>query len=175
MDDLAAFLRARLDEDEAHAQKDLWAVARSTAQGDWDALYGYNVPHSYIEAPAGSHARIAEFTSHRASPPLADGEEDLHAADVLLAARMVRAAKSRAERVLREVAAKRAILADSLAQEHFLDDGEWYGCAAVSHHPPGQPTGRDCTCGRDEEVERRLRLLAAIYSDHPGYRQEWAP
>src|SRR5215475_717524 len=108
--DLAAFLAARLDEDEAHAQKDLWAVARSTAQGDWDALYGYNLPQSYIEAPAGSHSHIAEFTSHRASPPLADGEDDLHAADVLLTARMVRTAGPRAERALREIAAKRAIV-----------------------------------------------------------------
>src|SRR5215471_11847178 len=98
--DLATFLAARLDEDEAHAQKDLWAAGRATAQGRWDALYGHNLPHSYLAAEgAPPQAYIAEFASHGASPPLADGEDDLHAADVLLAARMARTAKPRAERM----------------------------------------------------------------------------
>jgi hypothetical protein len=139
---LAEFLAARIDEDAAHARKDLWAASRATAGGRWAAVYGYNLPHSYLaaeDAPPGVY--IAEFASHRFSPPLADGEDDLHAADVLLAARMASGARLRAARVLRDVTAKRAMLADL-----------------------------DLTY-RDEE--HLMRLLAAVYSDHPDYNSEW--
>jgi Family of unknown function (DUF6221) len=169
-DDLAGFLKARLDEDEAHAQKDLWAVARSTAQGDWDARYGYNLPQSYIAAPADSRTYIAEFTSHRASPPLADGEDDLHACDVGLASRMVRAAKPRAKRQLREVEAKRAILAVHAPREGGDGAGaEIQVCQTCSWDGgAGDVEGDPYPC-------ETLRFLAAVYSDHPDYQEEWKP
>src|SRR6266496_3878065 len=36
------------------------------------------------------------------------------------------------------------------------------------------PAG-DCTCGRDDLVARIRTAFAAIWSDHPDYRPEWAP
>lgn len=82
-------------------------------------------------------------------------------------------------RVLREVEAKRALVADLEAQKHFLNQYQWYGCDAMTDDPSGNPdlpdvpTGRPCTCGRDEDVKRRLGLLSSVWSDHPDYRSEW--
>jgi hypothetical protein len=55
-------------------------------------------------------------------------------------------------RVMRDAAAKRAILA-----EYEADHGLAYG--------PEYYAG----------LEVAVRNLAAVWSDHPGYRQEWAP
>ena len=70
--------------------------------------------------------------------------------------------------------AELAIIADLLAETHFLDNREWYGCQAIDEND--QPTGSECTCGRDEGVGRRLRRLASGYRHWPGYREEdWKP
>ena len=72
-------------------------------------------------------------------------------------------------RVLREVAAKRAVLAEwEEANGHRWD------------LPDGVAEGRD-----DSERERDdgmaalldgiVAILGAVYSDHPGYRDEWKP
>lgn len=83
------------------------------------------------------------------------------------------------ERVPAEVAAKRAILDDLIATEHFLNDREWYGCRAVTEaisadpDEPDVPTGQPCTCGRDADVLRRIRLLAQPCAGRDGWREEW--
>ena len=71
-------------------------------------------------------------------------------------------------RVLREVEAKRRITA--LHHPVFEDyvDGDGiergsYQCA--EDEPPGSPDYWPC---------RTIRAIAAIYSDHPDYRQEWS-
>lgn len=61
------------------------------------------------------------------------------------------------ERVLAEVAAKRAILA-----RHAEAQGWSY--------PPGD--GDEAV---QDELVTVVRHLAAVYSDHPDYRQEWKP
>jgi len=71
-------------------------------------------------------------------------------------------------RVLREVEAKRLIIAahNTTVRERMRSHPEYgqdYWCDTCSHE---NPTGRWC---------RTLLLLAAIYSDHPDYRQEWKP
>ena len=75
-------------------------------------------------------------------------------------------------RALREVAAKRAILA-----AHGPDPIDKFGGIA-------KPRCLVCLAGRDGYEELwvadswpclTLRLLAAVYSDHPDYQQEWAP
>ena len=66
--------------------------------------------------------------------------------------------------------AELALIADLLAETHFLDNREWYGCRAIDEDD--KPTGCECTCGRDESVKRRLRLLASGYQHRPGYREE---
>ena len=65
-------------------------------------------------------------------------------------------------RVLREVQAGRAIL----AEHHQWVFGGMTGCS-VCHagHEVGDPSPGPCPT---------LRFLAAVYSDHPEYDQEWA-
>lgn len=82
------------------------------------------------------------------------------------------------QRTLRGVEAKRRLVDDLLAQDHFSNDRDWYGCQSLKEGPgdgPDVPTGRPCTCGRDEDVERRLRLIALEWSTHEDYRSEWTP
>jgi hypothetical protein len=115
--DMAGFYAARLDEAEMHARKDIWCVRRATAEGRWEAAYGYNLPSS--ELRAGGEV-IGRLTAIR--PGLADGEDAPHVADAGLVMRMAAAALPRAERALREVEAGRAILAmyaDGLAYDDY--------------------------------------------------------
>jgi len=110
MDDLAAFLAARLDEDEARI------------------------------VPVGSPGYCE------------DDAEGIHLTPA---------------RVLREVAAKRAIL----ELHHIRRIGTWPVC---THCRPVDPEYTDDLTSEPWPC-RTLRALAAVYSDHPGYRQEWAP
>lgn len=70
-------------------------------------------------------------------------------------------------RVLRDVAAKRRILE------------MWEDPADVAHLPDGVVDGRDPD-ERDEQIATAsvidviVRDLAAVYAEHPDYRQEWA-
>ena len=71
-------------------------------------------------------------------------------------------------RVLREVAAKRLIIAahNTTVRERMRSHPEYgqdYWCDTCSHE---NPAGRWC---------RTLLLLASAWSDHPDYRQEWKP
>jgi hypothetical protein len=87
-------------------------------------------------------------------------------------------------RVLREVAAKRQIIAAVTAEPHdYNDDDPWYSCAlavAPGETEPGSVCCNDtkttgqCDCGRDRRVLAILRPLASIDRDHPDYRREWA-
>lgn len=84
-------------------------------------------------------------------------------------------------RVLAEVDAKRRILDDILAETHLvIEEDCWFTCGAATEERDGGHTcsegkGDRCDCGRDARVERRLRLLALLYAEHPDYRPEWAP
>lgn len=60
--------------------------------------------------------------------------------------------------VRRECAAKRAIVG--------LHDYEWMG--------PDDAAGKGCEHDYEEWPCPTIRHLAAVYSDHPDYRQEWA-
>lgn len=117
MDDLVAFLRARLDEDEARAKP---LIAE-------DDVYRWSDVHSDVEW----------F--------LAAGGPQAH--EFALAAQ-----------VLREVAAKRAIL---------------------DHHKPIRHEGRtmchSCLGAVLSWPCPTLQHLATVYSDHPDYRPEWKP
>ena len=120
--DLAAFLAARLDEDEA--------IARHAGSCDF-------------------------YDDVDDSVPLADERNHI-----------LRHAPAR---VLREVAAKRAIL-----------DVHSATYPVTYPQPSGQPTCGVCHAGGwDWDPEQwpcpTVRALAAVYSDHPDYRQEWAP
>jgi len=120
--DLAAFLAARLDEDENRAR---------AAQAEWDSP---SVRYEWEDLPdeVFAHARTHDPA-----------------------------------RVLREVAAKRAIL----ELHHIRRIGTWPVC---THCRPVDPEYTDDLTSEPWPC-RTLRALAAVYSDHPGYRQEWAP
>lgn len=94
-------------------------------------------------------ARLAE--DERAHQPVVDGTQSTWA--------WFQGSESRSERALREVAAKRAILALVERVENLENriDGEWpIGWSA--DYPSGE----------------LLQLLAATYVDHPEYRTEWS-
>lgn len=153
MDELTAFVRARLDEDEAAAR----AGARRTGM-PWRAEPQPGTPGGLVLDEIG----------------LVGSTGGLYAAEHI--------ARHDPARVLREVAAKRALL--SLHAVH--SEPERWG----DHPDPAlrrQPTGHTaywcsvCDYDRDyghiggrEEGCQTLRLLAAVWSDHPGYRAEWA-
>lgn len=83
-------------------------------------------------------------------------------------------------RVLREIDAKRQLLAEVLSEPHFMSaDDHWNTCPAVVDED-GVPVCLDesrapgpCDCGRDARVVRRLHLLALPYADRPGYLEKW--
>jgi uncharacterized protein DUF6221 len=120
MDDLIAFIKARLDEDEA--------AAKPFEGTTWQAE----------PSPIGVI--------------LVDGEPLIEGHVTGLTAHI---ARHDPDRVLREVAAKRAILA-----EHLRVGGSCRMCIEW----PTQPW----PC-------RTVRILAAVHSDHPDYRAEWKP
>ena len=127
-DGVAAFLNARLDEDEAAAK-----AAASVAGPDWQ--FGADFPTSYLRSARGSIlADTLQSGEGQIGPHVACHDP---------------------ARVLREVAAKRAILA-----AYVRADG-------------GSPRDRDR--GRWDSSHAAVSQLAAVYSGHPDYRQEWAP
>ena len=72
-------------------------------------------------------------------------------------------------RVLREVEAKRAILAEHGPANGGRDSDRCRVCTAIAHTGVGHTDAR-----RFRAPCPTLLILAAIYSDHPDYRQEWA-
>lgn len=77
-------------------------------------------------------------------------------------------------RVLREVAAKRAML----ARHRIMRAGEsyWFGQAeaATACHGCGTDRNEEATTPDINDCPE-LRDLAAVWSDHPDYRPEWSP
>jgi len=143
---LLEFLNARLDEDAARA----WAVHDVEK---CDALL-------YEEDMAGAVAGTPECDCGRPA------------------------------RALRFDLAERAGIAAITAEPHeYIPGDEFYSCSqAVDPHEedpaeryPGSGcsddgrAGRPCDCGRDARVKRLLRILAAVYSDHPDYDPGWKP
>jgi hypothetical protein len=136
-DDLTAFVAARLAEDEA--------AARAALESEW-------------------FAHVAEFA--RADHYAAFGdlavEYDQWLPDVADGAHVARHDRARA---LREVAAKRAVLAlhHAALYEGRNSDGD-------------ERSDYFCNeCDLEKFPCRTVGLLAAVWSDHPDYRAEWAP
>lgn len=76
--------------------------------------------------------------------------------------------------VLAEVAAKRAIIDDLLAEPHHVDDEDpYHSCERVWKANPAPGYGSAvCTCGRDQRVERRIRILAQPYAARDDFPPE---
>ena len=142
MSDLAAFLRARLKEDEAAAQSQAdWLREREKRPGDWTRFM-----FDPVIGPFGGQSPLRSIDRGLYVGRMADPD-----------------------RVLREVAAKRAILVEhpirsvrnATCQVCTDVEGTSYLSYLGDEHtkaPPPCPT---------------LRALAAVYSDHPDYQKEW--
>jgi len=83
--------------------------------------------------------------------------------------------------VLADIDAKLALVDDLLTEHHHVCADDWYTCPAATKEREGDTccdddrSGGPCECGRDERVERRLRLLAQPFAGHPDYQVEWVP
>lgn len=134
MDDLIAFVTARLDEDEATAR----------------------------EAVGLTECWIAEEPA--IGVVLVDGEPLIEGHITGLTAHIARHDPAR---VLREVAAKRGILAEHQHEKvEYPAGGHPFGCGLCEYDREYGMNG-DGWC-------KTVRLVAAAWSDHPDYRQEWA-
>ncbi|MFD4830125.1 DUF6221 family protein [Streptomyces uncialis] len=164
---LIAFLRARLDEDEAEAR-------------------GTGMPLDWHQGPGPEDPEWASAEMVLMWPPEhhTPYERDKHWRGRTLdsAGQAGHIARHDPARVLREVEAKRMLIGGITTERHHVTDGDcWYTCAAATEERDGgetcddNRTGGPCDCGRDERVGRCLRLLALPYADHPDYREEWQP
>jgi hypothetical protein len=161
--DLPAFLRARLDEDEAGARLALgWAPTPWTLQAHDPRFPGDADAYEWANLNAGD------------GDVLVGGDSSLPT-DV---ARHI--ARHDPARVLAEVDAKRRIV-DAYRAAFVRKATTWRNYARWAN---GKPDRRYPVLGRlpkhGEEADipglyLALRLLALPYSDHPDYRQEWAP
>jgi hypothetical protein len=162
MTGVAAFLAARLDEDEAIARQSgpalvAWLTFRS---GKGEMLC----------------TTVAAGGEGNWDPWVADGRELPEPASVRVVYDPARA--------LREIQAKRAIL-----DEHcILTSGDrnpdyeefpvvpWGAKGGAGDQGPGCVTCHYCGLGgmKGYGICRTVRLLAAIWSDHPDYDQAWA-
>jgi hypothetical protein len=133
MDDLIAFVSARLDEDEAAA--------------------------GYATQPPWTNSAPGPFVGAEGRGIIAQTREGGDAEHI---------ARHDPARVLREVAAKRAILA---AHPHvkveYPSGSANFGCEPCEHDSEYGMYG-DGWC-------KTARALASVWSDHAGYRQEWKP
>ena len=142
MTDLISFLNARLDEDEAAARAAL-------------PIYGPGWRPENSKVAGLGPARIWGKDSKR---PVAEAARRVSAAHIT---------RHDPARVLREVAAKRAILAEHGPSRR--DASRCRVCTAIAHTGMGHADAR-----RFRAPCPTLLFLAAVYSDHPDYRAEWA-
>lgn len=78
------------------------------------------------------------------------------------------AARHDPARVLADVAARRQLLDQALAWEHYEVEDAWYCCpASAAYRKVVQKPPYTCDCGRDERVHAVLQTLAAPYRETP--------
>lgn len=142
---LTEFVTARLDEDEAIAR-----AAIEIAPLPWQKIYDEDGDDRWLDLRGGGGASVVETESGANGPGLEVAEH---------------ISRHDPARVLREVEAKRQIIAHHVQVE--ADRGEPTGCAVCHTGNDGWTEGSGL-CGT-------VLLLAAIYADHPGYREEWRP
>jgi hypothetical protein len=140
VDDLIAFLRARLDEDEE--------AARAATPGPWEWKHEHGEP--WQPRPDGWLDYSGEYLA------AADGKSTLFGPGMTPHADADHIARHDPSRTLREVEAKRVLIAD---YERFIAErrrmmGGW------DSYPEPSPV---------------LAAFAAVYADHPDYRDEWRP
>ena len=165
MADLVQWLKECLNEDER--------IARAATPGPWRAhdthlgQYGYAAT---VLSGDGNDTDLRAWLPSMSNEPW-DEKRNVWADAAHIAAHDP-------ARVLREIEAKRQLLADVLAEGHFRNEEDnWYSCAALTDED-GDPVCLDesrapgpCDCGRDARVARRVRLLALPFEDRPGFAE----
>lgn len=146
MSGLADFITARLAEDEAAA------MALGPVEGRWVIV----TPEHGDEALLASETRGHAYLS--LPLPMLDFLRHIIRHDPA--------------RELREVTAKRAILA-----EHAITDWTAYGdhMCTRCHRERDDAREDEDQCTWLEWPCPTIRAIATAWSDHPGYRAEWAP
>lgn len=142
-EDLVAWLREQLDEDER--------LARTCPTFGW-------VAPDYDEGGDDDTGHVAD----------AEGRIIVWDAPARISAHIARWEPTR---VLREVETKRRLLAGHEPCETYLGVRQCGACADMCH----SETGIGCDYPDAPWPCDNVRLLAAPYSDRPGYRQEWTP
>jgi hypothetical protein len=145
---VVGFLRARLDEDEQRAHEAF------SGQADPENGWGADRP---------------EWQRHTTITP--------HVGMIHEAVQADHVVRWDPARVLREVEAKRRLLDGLLALPHYAWDGRAeYGCPKFEDAETWAAVMGDaeqrCTCGRDDHVERMLRIFARPYSGYPDYNED---
>lgn len=140
MDNLRAFIEARLADDEAIAQA---ITGKEWHEGSaWLTDMIHPLQSQLIDRP--------HFV------PMITEEDIRHIA------------RHDPARVLREVAAKREVMAWIFHYEAKID-GEWGDCHSAEDIAAGR-----CPYTSVDGIEA-LRVLASVWSDHPDYLTEWSP
>ncbi|MEU0941094.1 DUF6221 family protein [Embleya sp. NPDC005971] len=148
--DLVAFLRARLDEAEREAQR------LDGEEWTWSVSKPWDGPATgHISAAADPYGRIAVLPGGDAAK-----YED----------RIRHIARYDPARGLRDVAARRAILAE---HRHLPMDG----CAQCADgvRSIGTASRVEWIVNRAEWPCPTVRHLATVYDDHPDYQEAWRP
>ena len=157
-DALIAFIAARIDEDEAAARKAApgpWLLENSDSDPYWNG-------HSWEFGPDAS-ARHNVVRHWRIQGPRVTIDSATN--DAYFVQDMEHIVRHDPARALREVTFKRAIMA-----EHHAELIE------VINQDQDERSGDFCAeCDLEQFPCPTVRLLAAAYSDHPGYCQEWVP
>lgn len=148
--DITEFLTACVAEDATEAE--------AATSGPWHVdqiphRTNVVVPHEGLDriGTAGQRMDVPIFTGQTANRGRLQWEAD--AAHI---------ARHDPARVLREVAAKRRVL----ARHHAGSDGSCDGCGYDQEQGPWIERLEDCP---------ELRDMASVYADRPGYREEWKP
>lgn len=146
MEDLIAFVRARLDEDQAAAERA--RDAEFCKDGRWNA-----------RGPFGDDYRLGSVQSEVNESILGEDADDVPFpfADHI--------ARHNPARILREVEAKRRMFDLHVLAERDYGDGFVTELCMVCDPQEPEPF---YPC-------QTLRLLALPYSDHPDYHEEWRP
>jgi hypothetical protein len=143
-DDLVAFLRARLDEDEAAAR----AVQPDPRMSPRDPIE-FILANQDLSLPS-TEAAEKFIVSHTPARVLAEVEAKRRIIDDLIGER-------------HDVVDGDCWYCCPAATEE-RDGGQ----------RDDDRLGKPCDCGRDARLLRRLRLLALPYANRPGYKDEWA-
>ena len=164
MDDLARWLSAQLDEDER--------IAKAATPGPWRAHDTHLGQYGHAATVLSGEGNDTDL---RAWLPSMSQEPWDEARNVWADAEHVAAHDP--ARVLREIDAKRKLLGQYVSAAKSVED---LGAARDRLSAQGRDTlmtglELESAIHRRDTLRGVLRLLAAPYSDRPGFREEWSP